>query len=137
MKRTRMMFAALSLMLICAPGLADAQVKTDISAILSNPNDFDGRKVEVEGRVESIRSRISGKGAPYTMFMLAEDGGTVSVYTLGDLLLKEGETVKVVGRFQKIRYVSKYEFKNEIDATEGTVEKASEEIDETEGPEAE
>lgn len=126
MKRTGMLFAALSFTMMCSPALAGEQVKTDISTILSNPNDFDGRKVEVEGRVESIRSRISSKGDPYTMFMLAEDGGTVSVYALGDPPLKEGENVKVVGRFQKIRYVSQYEFKNEIDATEGTVEEVDE-----------
>lgn len=109
---------------MCAPGLAWAQVRTDIQTILSNPNEFDGRRVEVEGTVESLRSKISGKGNPYTVFRLSGDGESVSVYTLGDPPLKEGDLVVVTGRFQKMRYLSQYEFKNEIDASDGKVVKS-------------
>lgn len=124
MKKTLTVLPALAIFLLCAGGAAFGQVRTDIQAILSNPNGFDGRKVEVEGKVESLRSRISGKGTPYTIFKLAEDGESVSVFTLGDQPLKEGDMVKVTGRFQKIRYLSKYVFLNEIDATDGRVVKA-------------
>lgn len=124
--------SALAVFLLCAGGMAAAQVRTDIQAILSNPNGFDGRKVEVEGRVESLRSRLSAKGSPYTTFKLAEGGESVSVFTLGDARLKEGDMVKVTGRFQKIRYLSKYVFLNEIDATDGQVVKADQ-LEEDEG----
>lgn len=124
MKRTRTIISALAVFLLCAGGVATAQVRTDIQAILSNPNGFDGRKVEVEGRVESLRSRLSAKGSPYTTFKLAENGESLSVFTLGDARLKEGDMVKVTGRFQKIRYLSQYVFLNEIDATDGQVVQA-------------
>lgn len=132
MKKTWTVLSALAVFILCAWGSASAQVRTDIQAILSNPSGFDGRKVEVEGRVESLRSRISGKGTPYTIFKLAEDGGSVSVFTLGDARLREGDMVKVTGRFQKIRYLSQYVFLNEIDATDGRVVKA-EQLEEDEG----
>lgn len=109
---------------MCATGISWAQVRTDIQTILSDPNQFDGRRVEVEGTVESLRSKISGKGSPYTVFRLSGDGESVSVYAPGDPPLKEGDLVVVTGRFQKIRYISQYEFKNEIDASDGKVEKA-------------
>ncbi|MBI2400934.1 MAG: hypothetical protein HYV23_07775 [Deltaproteobacteria bacterium] len=124
MKRTSAVLSALAVFLLFAAGTATAQVRTDVQAILSNPNGFDGRKVEVEGRVESLRSRLSAKGSPYTTFKLAEDGDSLSVFTLGDARLKEGDIVKVTGRFQKIRYLSQYVFLNEIDATDGQVVKA-------------
>ncbi|CAG1066554.1 hypothetical protein BAC1_02173 [uncultured bacterium] len=124
MKKTWTVLSSLAVFIMFAGSAAAADVKTDIQAILANPNGFDGRKVEVEGRVESLRSRISGKGSPYTIFKLAEDGDSLSVFTLGDAHLKEGDMVKVTGMFQKIRYLSQYVFLNEIDATDGRVEKA-------------
>ncbi len=124
MKKTWTVLSSLAVFIMFAGSAAAAEVKTDIQAILANPNGFDGRKVEGEGRVESLRSRISGKGSPYTIFKLAEDGDSVSVFTLGDAHLKEGDMVKVTGMFQKIRYLSQYVFLNEIDATDGRVEKA-------------
>src|SRR3990170_7880450 len=132
MKRIRTLLSTLAVFLLRAGGSAAAQVRTNVQAILSNPNGFDGRKVEVEGKVESLRSRLSGKGNPYTTFKLAEGGESVSVFTLGDARLKEGDTVKVTGRFQKIRYLSQYVFLNEIDATDGHVVKA-EQLEEDEG----
>lgn len=118
---------AASFLIIAAQ--APAQVRTDIQTILSNPSEFDGMKVEVEGIVQSVRSRISGKGSPYTMFLLAGDGDSVAVYAAGDPSLREGDLVVVTGRFQKVRYLSRYVFRNEIDATEGAVEKAAQEKD--------
>lgn len=133
MKRTMTVISALAVFLLCAGSMAAAQVRTDIQAILSNPNGFDGRKVEVEGRVESLRSRLSAKGSPYTTFKIAENGDSLSVFTLGDARLKEGDMVKVTGRFQKIRYLSQYVFLNEIDATDGHVIKAGQ-LEEDEEP---
>lgn len=133
MKKTMTVISALAVFLLCASSMAAAQVRTDIQAILSNPNGFDGRKVEVEGRVESLRSRLSAKGGPYTTFKLTEDGESLSVFTLGDARLKEGDLVQVTGRFQKIRYLSQYVFLNEIDATDGQVVKAGQ-LEEDEEP---
>lgn len=134
MKKTWTVLSSLAVFIMFAGSTAAAQVRTDIQAILANPNGFDGRKVEVEGKVESLRSRISGKGSPYTIFKLEEDGKSVSVFTLGDARLKEGDMVKVTGMFQKIRYLSQYVFLNEIDATDGRVEKTAQLLKEDEEP---
>lgn len=123
MKKTRTTLTAMAVFVLFVASFAYAEVKTDIRAILANPSGFDGRKVEVEGRVESLRSRISGKGSPYTIFRIADDGESLSVFTLGDAPLKEGDMVRVSGMFQKVRYVSQYVFLNEIDASDGRVVK--------------
>lgn len=123
MEKTRTALTALAVFVLCVASSAYAEVRTDIQAILANPNGFDGRKVEVEGRVESLRSRISGKGSPYTIFRIADNGESLSVFALGHSPLKEGDLVRVSGMFQKVRYVSQYVFLNEIDATDGRVVK--------------
>jgi RecG-like helicase len=107
---------------ITAPGQA---IKTTPTEILQNLDKYDGKMVQVEGKVISPNFRTSKKGNAYTTFKLTDSQkDTLSVFSFGNLTIKEGDTVKVMGRFQKVKHVPpRYTFYNEIDTSEGSVEK--------------
>jgi len=114
--------ASLILVLII-PVLCFAQIKTTISEIASNPDKFHGKVVEVEGKVMFVKFKTSKRGNPYTVFELTDGKNYVSVFSFGTLPVKEGDKVRVIGTYQKVKYVGRYVFYNEIDATNGRVEK--------------
>lgn len=110
--------------LLFFPFIAIAQgIKTTVGDILSDPDKYDGKMVEVKGMVESLKFKVSKKGNPYTVFNLVDKGYSVKIFSFGNLPIKEGDLVRVIGRYQKVKYVGPYIFYNEIDASEGTVEK--------------
>jgi len=108
------------------PEILDAQVtKTSISEILKNPDKYDGKMVQIEGKVGSIRTKTSQKGNLYTTVMIIDSANAVlNVFSLGMLSLKKNDSVTVIGRYQKVKHVGSYSFYNEIDASEGNVERA-------------
>jgi hypothetical protein len=108
------------------PTTATAQaIKTTPTEILQSSDKYDGKMVQVEGKVVSPNFRTSKKGNAYTTFKLADSQkNTLSVFSFGTLTIKEDDTVKVIGRFQKVKHVPpRYTFYNEIDTSEGSVEK--------------
>ncbi len=110
--------------LIFIPLIANAQViKTTVGDILSNPDKYDGKMVRVEGNVISIKFKTSKKGNPYTILNLSDTGDTLTVFSFGTLSIKDDDSVRVMGRYQKVKQVGRYTFYNEIDASEGNVEK--------------
>lgn len=105
---------------------ADAQaIKTSVSEILNNPDKYDGKMVRVEGKVDSLKSKTSKRGNPYTSFTIKDSSsGSLSVFSFGTLPIRSGDSVVVMGRYQKVKRVPpRYTFYNEIDASEGSVEK--------------
>jgi len=80
--------------------------------------------VQVEGKVISTKFKTSKKGNPYTTFDLSDAGNTLTVFSFGTLSIEEGNKIRVMGRYQKVKQVGRYTFYNEIDASEGSVEKA-------------
>jgi len=104
-----------------APGQA---IKTTPTEILQSADKYDGKMVQVEGKVVSPNFKTSKKGNAYTTFKVTDSqNSTLSVFSFGTLTIKEGDTVKVTGRFQKVKKVPpRYTFHNEIDASEGSVE---------------
>jgi hypothetical protein len=117
----------LTLICICfTPKIVDAQaIKTSVSEILSNPDKYDGKKVQVEGRIQSLKFNTSKKGDPYTTFMVVDSSNNaLNVFTFGTLSINRGDSVTVKGRYQKVKHVPpKDTFYNEIDASGGSVEK--------------
>ena len=116
------------MILICIcfiPQIADAQViKTSVSEILKNPDKYDGKMVQVEGKIGSLRCKTSKKGNPYTTLMIRDaSNGVLNVFSFGTLSLKKNDSVVVTGRYQKIKHIGSFTFYNEIEASEGTVEK--------------
>jgi hypothetical protein len=59
----------------------------------------------------------------FTTFKLEGDGKILSVFSYGTLSINGGDSVRVIGRYQKMKKVGPYTFSNEIDASRGSVEK--------------
>lgn len=108
----------LSIYAICC-----AQVKTTVSDILANSDKYDGKMVQVDGKAFSVKFKTSKKGNPYTTFKLTDGKNYLTVFSFGTLSVSEGDNVKVTGTYNKIKYVGRYVFYDEIDATNGKVEK--------------
>jgi hypothetical protein len=116
-----------TLMCICfIPKIVDAQViKTSVAEILSNPDQYDGKMVHVEGRIQSLKFNTSKKGNPYTTFMVVDSSNNaLNVFTSGTLSINRGDSVTVTGRYKKVKRVPpKDTFYNEIETTEDGVKK--------------
>ena len=112
----------LFLLLIITTANAQA-IKTTVVDILSNPDKFDGKMVQAEGKVTILKAKVSKKGNPYFTFKLADGDKSLSIFNFGTPSIKEGDSVKVMGRYQKVKLVGRYTFYNEIDASGGSVEK--------------
>ncbi len=90
---------------------------TTVSAIVADSHKFDGKEVCVEGSVSTFKFKTAKKGNAYTTFSVNDENGkSLNVYSQGALSIKEGDKVKVTGRFDIEKKVGKYTFYNEIDA---------------------
>jgi hypothetical protein len=88
-----------------------------IEKIVSNPVNYDGKEVVVEGEVKKIKYTTSISGDPYTLFKLHDgDESTVGVYTKGRIQISEGSKVRVMGKFNKEKRYAIFKFKNVIKA---------------------
>jgi len=100
----------------------DAQVVT-ISEILSDPDKYHLKTVLVKGEVLDIKHKVSKRGNPYTVFALSDGTSAIKIFTFGTPEINRGDRVKVKGIFYKVRYVGRYTFYNEIDATDGWIKR--------------
>ena len=112
----------LCLLLITRTANAQA-LKTTVADILSSPDKYDGKIVQVEGTVLTAQFKTSKTGNPCTIFKIGSDENALSVFCFGTLSISVGDSVKVIGRFQKVKHIGQLTFQNEIDASEGNVEK--------------
>ncbi len=96
-----------------------------ITELVSDPNQHNGQRVELEGFVDKVEYTKSSKGEPFTLFRL-NDGtdNEVRVYYEDEhLSLSKGDKVKIQGRYKKQKKYLLYKIKNVIKAR--TVEKLS------------
>jgi DNA/RNA endonuclease YhcR with UshA esterase domain len=100
----------------------NAQVLT-ISEIINNPDRYHLKTVKVKGEVLDVKHKISRKGNEYTVFVLSDGSAGIKVFTFGSPQINVGDKVKVEGVFYKVKYVGRYTFYNEIDATNGLIKK--------------
>jgi len=123
--KNKVVTASIVVYLLFFPLILYAQaIKTTVSDILLNPDRYDRKIVQVEGKVLSLKFKVSKRGNPYTTFKLKDaSGSTLTVFSFGALPIKEGDLVRVRGKYQKVKYVGPYVFYDEIDASEGNVEK--------------
>lgn len=98
-------------------------VEVTIDQLVSNPNQYDGQRVTLEGFVDKVEYTKSSKGEPFTLFRM-NDGtnNEVRVYYEDEHLeLSKGDKVKIQGRYKKQKRYLLYKLKNVIKAR--TVEK--------------
>ncbi len=94
-----------------------------IQQLVSNPKQYDGQRVILEGFVDKVEYTKSSKGEPFTLFRM-NDGtdNEVRVYYEDEhLALSTGDKVKIQGRYKKQKKYLLYKLKNVIKAR--TVEK--------------
>jgi imidazoleglycerol phosphate synthase glutamine amidotransferase subunit HisH len=92
-------------------------IKTTVAAILEEPDRFDKKLVQVEGKVSDYKEKTSRAGNTYTTFKLEQGEKKITVFSYGHLRLQNGDEVVVIGRFYKEKRVGRAIFKNEIDAS--------------------
>ena len=112
--------------LICFfPLRANSQaMKISIADIYANPNKYDQRMVQVEGRVLFLKSKICKKGNYTTLELDDNSGRSLTIFSYGHFPINRGDKVRVIGIYKKvIRVPPNYTFYNEIDATTGVIEK--------------
>ena len=118
------MFAMLCLLFI--PAIVKGQaIESTPTEILQSPDNYDGKMVQVEGKVIGPNFKRFKQGYAYTTFKVTDSqNNAISVFSFGMLPIEQDDTVKVMGRFQKVLQLRpRYTSYNEIDASEGSVEK--------------
>jgi hypothetical protein len=102
-----------ALLLSSSPGAA---LDTSPSAILADPNQFDGQPVTLRGTVTNLRGRISARGNAYYTFDLDDGKQAIRVFSFGESACKNGQIAAVEGQFLKVKQQGRYRFYNEVDA---------------------
>jgi DNA polymerase III alpha subunit len=118
-----MLLSKISFILFLLPVfLLASPSKVKLSEVIKNPDKYDNRIISVEGYIQNIKQKISQRGNKYTTFSISDnEGNSLKVFLWGwegieEQNIEEGDKVEVEGKFQKIRYVGKYKFYNEIEA---------------------
>ncbi len=101
--------------LIGVPAAADA-LDTSVSAILADPDRFDGQEVTIGGTITHLRQTVSRRGNPYYTFDLSDGTRTIRVFSFGRSPCKDGSAATVTGTFGKVHRVGRYVFSNEVTA---------------------
>jgi len=96
----------------------DEIISVDIAEVVSQPKEYDGRKVTLEGVVKKVKYTKSSKGEDFTVFKLKDSqGNEVGVYYEDEHLpITKGDTVRIMGKFRKEKKYFLYKIKNVIKA---------------------
>ena len=89
-----------------------------VAELVSDPNQFNGRRVTLEGFVDKVEYTKSSKGEPFTLFRM-NDGSDNEIrvyYEDEHLPLSKGDKVKIQGRYKKQKKYLLYKIKNVIKA---------------------
>lgn len=93
-------------------------LEVQIKDVVTNPGEYNGKKVALEGKVAKVDYRNSAKGELFTIFKLKDsENNEVGVYFEDERLpLSKGDRVKIMGRFWKEKSYFLYKIKNVIKA---------------------
>ena len=72
------------------------------------------------GAVRGVLAKASHRGNDYETFSLCEKS-CVKVFAWGHPQIREGQRLEVKGTFQAVKRVGQYNFRNEIEADEGSL----------------
>lgn len=112
----RKSFLALYVLLLLT-SISLACENTTVSAIIADSHKFDGQEVCVVGLVSKLKSKTSKKGKTHTRFVLNDEGKFLKVFSNGAFPIKEGDKVRVTGRYFVEKEVGRHTFYNEIDTS--------------------
>jgi len=107
------------LALLLGAGTSALAVRADYVTtrdLLGAPDKWHGRQVVLSGTVARLEPRTSERGNAYFTFSLADEAGTVAVFSRGTPEVRDGQRVQVEGFFHKVKRVGKHTFRNQVDA---------------------
>jgi DNA polymerase III alpha subunit len=114
----RTLLAALCLLAIGALAHGET-VNTTPSAILANPDRFDGQPVVIGGTITNLQERVSRAGNSYYTLDLSDGRQAIRVFSFGKAVCRAGRAT-VEGAFEKVKRQGRYTFYNEVTATRMT-----------------
>lgn len=120
MRWTTRALYSFALLVLCTSLWAQEQVT--IQALLTDGKKYDGKQVVLVGIVRDLKEKVSKKGNPYYTFKIGEGKQTISVFSYGKASVKNGDKVRVTGKFAVEKRVGYAVFRNEIDVSKGKVE---------------
>ncbi|MEJ5251288.1 MAG: hypothetical protein HPY54_16390 [Chthonomonadetes bacterium] len=120
MRWTTRALYSLALLVLCTSLWAQEQVT--VQALLTDGKKYDGKQVVLVGIVRDLKEKVSRKGNPYYTFKIGEGKQTISIFSYGKASVKNGDKVRVTGKFAVEKRVGYAVYRNEIDVTKGKVE---------------
>ncbi len=117
-----MRYARFVLFVLVLTAFAWAQEQVTVQALLNNGKQYDGKQVVLVGTVRELKEKVSKKGNPYFTFKIGEGKQSISIFGYGKANVKEGDRVRVTGKFAVEKRVAYATYRNEIDVSKGKVE---------------
>ena len=91
--------------------------QSTIKEVVSSPDDYEGKKITVEGEVSRLKFTKSITGKPYTIFELADTSNNIiNVYAEGHLDIEKGKKLRIHGKFSTEKNYFLFKFKNVVKA---------------------
>ena len=87
-----------------------------VESVLNNPDAYDGKAICVQGPVEDVREKTSGRGNPYVLFQVREGRTALKVFSFGRGMIPRQGPVLACGVFFKEKEVNGLTFRNEMTA---------------------
>jgi len=88
-----------------------------IRDVVSHPDEYEGKKITLQGEVSRLRFTKSLTGKPYTLFELVDPGkNMINVYAEGHLDIERGEKLRIHGKFSTEKNYLLFKFKNVVKA---------------------
>jgi hypothetical protein len=92
-------------------------LEVTIEKVVSYPNDYEGKKIALEGEVSRLKFTKSFTGKPYTLFELVDyEKNMINVYAEGHLDIEKGEKLRIHGKFSTKKNYFLFKFKNVVKA---------------------
>jgi hypothetical protein len=91
--------------------------ESTIKEVVSSPDEYEGKKITVEGEVSRLKFTKSITGKPYTLFELEDPGkNMINVYAEGHLDIEKGKKLRIHGKFSTKKNYFLFKFKNVVKA---------------------
>ena len=113
----RVLILLLSLItFMAAPWYVHAGSLLEITELLSHPEQYDRQEVVVTGQVTNVQLATNREGHPAYGFLLKDHAGTLTIISLGQIEVRDGDQVIVEGVFSRLRQAGRTIIYNEIKA---------------------
>jgi hypothetical protein len=91
--------------------------ESTIKEVVSYPDEYEGKKITLEGEVSRLKFTKSLTGKPYTLFELVDPAkNLINVYAEGHLDIEKGEKLRIHGKFSTEKSYILFRFKNVVKA---------------------